>query len=129
MEQPKTIFELIGGEPTVRELVDRFYTYVEADEVLRPLFPDDLEEGKRYQYLFLMQYFGGGNQYQQERGHPRLRARHMPFAIDQQARDHWLTHMLQAIDDVGIEEPIRTMMRGYFERAASMMINRFDDEG
>jgi hemoglobin len=87
------------------------------------MFPDDLGPGREYQALFLIQYFGGPRTYLDVRGHPRLRARHMPFVIDQQARDHWLQHMLDAIDDVGVEEPARSVMRQYFERASEFMIN------
>lgn len=114
---------MVGGEPTFKRLVDLFYAKVEADPVLRPMFPDDLEPGKRYQYLFLMQLFGGNTEYSEERGHPRLRLRHMPFVIDQQSRDHWLQHMLDAIDEVGIVDPARTEMRKYFEMASTHMIN------
>lgn len=119
----QTIFDMVGGEPTFRRLVDVFYTKVEADPVLRQLFPDDLEPGKHYQYLFLMQLFGGGTIYSEQRGHPRLRMRHMPFPIGQAERDHWLTHMLAAVDEVGITDPARAQMREYFERAATHMIN------
>ena len=118
-----SVYEFIGGEATLRRLVDLFYARVEADPVLRPLFPDDLEPGKRWQFLFLMQYFGGPAQYADERGHPRLRMRHMPFAIDTEARDRWLGHMLAAIDEMGITEPARAVMREYFERASTHMVN------
>ncbi|QPC81111.1 globin [Phototrophicus methaneseepsis] len=118
-----SVFELVGGEPTFRALVDHFYARVEQDDVLRPLFPEDLELGKYWQYLFLMQYWGGPTQYAAERGHPRLRMRHAPFQIDAEARNHWVEHMLAAIDEVGIQEPARSMMRDYFERGASFMIN------
>ena len=118
-----TIYELIGGDETFQKLVDEFYTRVEADDFLRPMFPDDLEPGKHYQFLFLTQYFGGPTRYIEQRGHPRLRMRHMPFSIDEESRDHWLQHMLDAIDVMGIEEPARSMMTDYFERASKFMIN------
>lgn len=118
-----SVYDLVGGEPTFRKLVDIFYARVERDDVLRPLFPDDLEPGKYWQYLFLMQYWGGPAQYAAERGHPRLRMRHAPFRIDGEARNRWLGHMLAAIDEVGIEEPARSMMRDYFERGTTFMIN------
>ena len=121
----QTIYEIIGGEETVRELVDVFYAKVEADPVLRPIFPDDLEPGKRWQYLFLMQRWGGPTQYAAERGHPRLRMRHMPFPIDSEARDHWVQHMLDAVDEVGIPEPARSEMRQFFDQGATFMINRY----
>lgn len=122
-DQP-TLYELVGGEETFRRLVDVFYAKVEADPLLRPLFPDDLEAGKRWQFLFLSQFFGGPTTYAAERGHPRLRMRHDPFPIDQQARDHWLRHMIDAVDAVGIQEPMRSMMTDYFERASTHMINK-----
>jgi hemoglobin len=126
MEQ--TIYELVGGEPTFRHLVDDFYRRVERDPVLRAIFPEDLEAGKRWQFLFLSQFFGGPQQYAQERGHPRLRMRHDRFPIDHAIRDRWLGHMLAAIDEVGIEEPIRTIMRDYFERASEHMINQHEGQ-
>ncbi|MDX1994854.1 MAG: globin [bacterium] len=120
-----SVYDFIGGAETFRKLVDAFYSRVEADPTLRPMFPEDLEPGKQWQYLFLMQYFGGPTAYMEERGHPRLRMRHAPFPIDQAARNAWLGHMLAAIDEVGIAEPARTMMRDYFERASTHMMNAF----
>ena len=114
---------MVGGEPTFRRLVDLFYAKVEADPILRPLFPDDMEPGKRWQYLFLMQLFGGDTSYSVERGHPRLRMRHMPFVIDQRARDHWVQHMMASVDELGIVDPARAEMQKYFENAATHMIN------
>ena len=122
-DEQRTLYELVGGEATFRRLVDTFYAKVEADPLLRAIFPPDLAAGKRGQFLFLMQYFGGPATYSAERGHPRLRLRHAPFVIDQQARDHWLSHMLAALDEVGIEEPMRSVMTDYFERASAFMIN------
>src|SRR5690606_10812010 len=76
------------------------------DEVLRPMFPDDMEPGKRWQFLFLSQFFGGPTDYGAERGHPRLRMRHMPCVIDNTARDRRLTQMLEAVIEVSHDEPI-----------------------
>lgn len=120
-----TVYELIGGEDTLHQLVEIFYARVEKDERLRSMFPDDLEPGKRWQFLFLVQLFGGPMRYADERGHPRLRMRHAPFPIDDEARAAWLTHMLAAIDEVGIQEPARSSMRQYFERAATHMVNTY----
>ncbi|MCA0453132.1 MAG: globin [Chloroflexi bacterium] len=122
-ETEQSVYEMIGGTETFRRLVDAFYKRVEADEYLRPMFPEDLEPGKYWQMLFLIQFFGGPTQYIEDRGHPRLRMRHAPFVIDQKGRDHWFTHMCEAIDEVGIQEPARTTMRDYFERGSSFMIN------
>ena len=123
-DEQETLYERVGGAETFRRLVDLFYTKVEADPMLRPMFPADMEEGKHWQFLFLSQFYGGPQTYAEERGHPRLRMRHFPFPIDQAARDHWLSHMLAAIDESGIAEPMRSEMRDYFERASTHMINK-----
>ena len=125
-ENQQTLYELIGGEATFRRLVDTFYAKVEADDVLRAIFPEDLESGKEYQFLFLMQYWGGPIRYSEERGHPRLRMRHSPYAITEDLRDRWVQYMLEAIDEVGIQEPARSQMREYFEQGATFMINRYE---
>ena len=124
--QQQSVYDFVGGDEIFRKLVDTFYARVEADEVLRPMFPADMEPGKQWQFLFLTQYFGGPPRYAQERGHPRLRMRHAPFPIDKTARDHWLGHMLAAIEEVGIAEPARTTMRDYFEMASTHMIMKHD---
>ena len=122
--QQETLYERVGGDETFRELVDAFYLRIETDSLLRPLFPDHLEAGKYHQFLFLTQYWGGPARYQLERGHPRLRMRHAPFAIDRAARDAWVGHMVAAIDEVGIAEPDRALLVEYFERSATFMINQ-----
>lgn len=125
--QRLTVYDLIGGEETFRRLVHTFYEHVYADPVLRPMFPDDRAGAEERLALFLMQYFGGPMTYSARRGHPRLRMRHIPFAIGQVERDAWLGHMLAAIDAAGIAEPARTAMRDYFDGAATFMINRTSD--
>lgn len=127
-ENQQNIYELVGGDPMFRELVDRFYAYVEADPVLRPMFPADLTEGKEWQFLFLTQFFGGPARYAERRGHPRLKMRHYPFAIDRESRDHWLAHMLRALDETGIAEPAYSIMRDYFVQGSQFLINRFSPE-
>lgn len=123
MRQETPVYDMIGGENTLRQLVEVFYAKVESDAALRAMFPPDLEPGKYWQFLFLMQYFGGPTRYAEERGHPRLRMRHNPYPIDTQARDRWLQYMLEAIDEVGIQGEAREIMRAYFERASAFMIN------
>jgi hemoglobin len=124
MSTEPTIFDQAGGAPAFRRLVDAFYARVEQDPLLRPLFPEDLGPGKEYQYLFLVQYFGGPGEYGQLRGHPRLRMRHAPFPIGPAERDAWLGHMLAALDEAAIPEPARGTMRKYFEMAAPAMMNQ-----
>jgi len=124
VDQARSLYESIGGDETFRRLVDAFYRHIEADPFLRPLFPADMTPGKEGQFLFLTQYFGGPQRYTEQRGRPFLRMRHMPFAIGEPERDAWVGHMLAAIDEVGIPEPYRAVMREYFERGATFMINQ-----
>ncbi len=119
----KTLYEQVGGDETFRRLVDAFYARIDRDPVLRDMFPPDMEESKENQFLFLTQYWGGPARYEAQRGHPRLRVRHFPFAIGQKERDAWVGAMLGAIDEVGIPEPARSQMTEYFERAATFLIN------
>lgn len=123
-EEAATVYAQAGGDAAFRRLVDAFYARVEADPVLRPLFPPDLGPGKEHQFLFLTQFFGGPPRYQERRGHPRLRARHLPFAIGRREAEAWLGHMLAAIDETGIPEPARSRMRGYFTYTAGFLRNR-----
>jgi hemoglobin len=123
----QTVYAQIGAE-AIRQLVDDFYARIEQDPELRPLFPEELEQGKEHQYLFLVQYFGGPGDYSQQRGHPRLKLRHAPFPIGLRQSELWLGHMLAAIDAVGIAEPARTTMHEYFKRAAPSMVNQFESE-
>jgi hemoglobin len=118
-----SVYEQVGGDAAFRHLVDAFYARVEIDPLLKPMFSGDLEQSKHWQFLFLTQFFGGPPRYSAERGHPRLRLRHMPFTISQVVRDHWFAHICAAIDDAGIPEPASSIMRDYFERASTFMIN------
>ena len=84
-----TFYDEIGGEATIRAIVHRFYEGVRDDEVLRPMYPEqDLAPAEDRFALFLMQYWGGPTTYSDTRGHPRLRMRHAPFAVNPEARDH-----------------------------------------
>jgi hemoglobin len=123
--EPGSVFEAAGGEETFARLVEAFYEGVVADPLLRPMYPEeDLAGAKERLFLFLIQLFGGPRRYEAQRGHPRLRARHLPFSVGIAERDAWLTHMRAAMYQVGIEEPARTPMLEYFDRAADFMRNR-----
>lgn len=124
MSESVNLYELAGGETVFFRLVERFYAGVEQDPILRPLYPENLEESIRHTALFLIQFCGGPGTYSQQRGHPRLRMRHLPFAIGQQERDAWVKHMRQAVEET-IENPqARQMLNEYFERTATFMMNR-----
>lgn len=121
----RTVYDLVGGMPAFEALVDRFYAGVRDDEVLSAMYPEaDLAGAKRRLAMFLAQYWGGPSTYSDERGHPRLRMRHFPFAIDADARDRWLACMDAALDASGFPSPVDAAMREYFDRAATHMINR-----
>src|SRR6186997_345888 len=94
-----TLSDRAGGMPFFERLVGRFYAGVATDPILRPLYPEaDLAPAQRRLTLFLAQYWGGPTTYNDERGHPRLRMRHMGFEVGPLQRDHWLAHMLAAVD-------------------------------
>jgi hemoglobin len=122
------VYEAVGGQPFFDELVERFYQGVVDDPVLRPLYPDDdLVEARRHLALFLGQYWGGPTTYSDERGHPRLRMRHVPFVIGEAERDAWLRHMCAALDSLVVERDIHpaieSRMLDYFGMAAEGMVN------
>lgn len=119
-----TLFDAAGGMPFFEGLVARFYEGVASDPVLRPLYPVDLEPSTRHLTLFLAQYWGGPTTYDAERGHPRLRMRHAPFAIGPVERDRWLLKMRGAVAAMAPPEPIARALLDYFEMAAEAMRNR-----
>ena len=122
-----TVFEAVGGEPFFVELVEKFYGGVESDPLLKPMYPkNDWDGAKRRLHLFLMQYWGGPGTYSEERGHPRLRARHMPYPIGQAARDAWMSHMRQALENTEAPEEAKSQLLAYFEHVATFMMNRSD---
>ena len=120
------VFDRVGGQAFFDRLVDGFYDRVEADPVLLRLYPDpeDLDGARRRLALFLAQYWGGPTTYSQERGHPRLRMRHAPFAIGPEERDHWLAAMTASLDDQDLTPDVREAFDSYFEMAAGSMMNR-----
>ncbi|GAA2516213.1 globin [Winogradskya humida] len=119
-----SFFESVGGEPTFRRLVDKFYEGVAKDPLLRPMYPEeDLGPAADRLTLFLIQYWGGPGTYQETRGHPRLRMRHAPFTVDEAARDAWLLHMREAVDSLELPDDQRTTLWDYLERAAHFMVN------
>jgi hemoglobin len=117
------LFAVLGPEPFWR-IARAFYARIDRDAFLRPMFPADLEEPIRNQAEFLIQYFGGPTDYSNRKGHPRLRMRHMPFAIGVDERNAWVACMRGALEDAGIPEPHRGAMMAYFERTATFLINR-----
>lgn len=117
----------VGGEAFFVELVDRFYAGVAIDPLLRPLYPDDLTGPRQHLALFLQQYWGGPGTYSEQRGHPRLRQRHMPFVIGEPERDAWFGHMATALgamaEERGLDPAIESRMLEYFAHAADFLVN------
>ena len=122
-----TAYERMGGHDMFVRLVAAFYRGVATDEPLRALYPEeDLGPAEERLRMFLEQYFGGPNTYSEQRGHPRLRMRHAPFAVTPTQRDRWLRHMMAACDEIGLPEPEDTELRSYLTYAASFMLNAED---
>ena len=121
----RTVYELAGGEPAFRLLVERFYARVAEDPLLRSVYPDeDLSGATERLTLFLIQYWGGPSTYSELRGHPRLRLRHQPFAIGRAERDAWLGHMTAAVESLELAPAVRRALLDYFDTASTAMINR-----
>jgi hemoglobin len=121
-----SLYDAAGGMPFFESLVDRFYAGVASDPVLRAIYPepDDLAGARHRLTLFLAQYWGGPRTYDTERGHPRLRMRHAPFAIGPVERNAWLIHMNAAIAASGVSAGVADRLRAYIEMAAEAMRNR-----
>jgi len=119
-----TLFEAVGGEQYFRGLVDDFYDRVDTDPTIRPLYPEDLTESRERTALFLIQYWGGPTTYSDQRGHPRLRMRHMPFPIGMVERNAWLRHMTAAVFASGVDHRAAEQMNNYFANSSLAMINQ-----
>src|SRR3954468_10311132 len=128
VSEPANLYEAIGGEPTFRRIVGRFYEEVARDEILRPIYPeDDLGPAEERFRLFLMQYWGGPATYSDLRGHPRLRMRHAPYPVTPKAKDHWLRHFRRALDEVALPPEQDAQFWDYVTHAAQFMVNSFDE--
>ena len=125
-----SLYEAVGGEPVFRALVDAFYSSVEDDPVLRPLYDEeDLGPGgaaRNRLALFLMQYWGGPTTYSDTRGHPRLRMRHATWQITTRERDAWLSHMMSAVATLDLPANERAQLVEYLENAAHALVNAPD---
>ena len=128
MTEPGTetsLYDAAGGMPFFERVVGRFYAGVAADPTLRPLYPEaDLAGAQRRLTLFLAQYWGGPRTYDDERGHPRLRMRHAPFAIGPAERDAWLRLMREAIAEAAPPPGVSDRLLAYIDMAAEAMRNR-----
>lgn len=122
-----TAYQLIGGADKLREMVDRFYDLMELEPEfhgIRTLHPESLDGSRDKTYWFLSGWTGGPNLYIEQFGHPRLRARHLPFAIGVSERDQWLRCMSMAMEDVGLDEALRVRLMQAFFQTADWMRNK-----
>ncbi|HNQ06204.1 MAG TPA: globin [Tetrasphaera sp.] len=126
MSEP-TFFDAVGGHATFDRLVTAFYAGVADDAPLRALYPEaDLGPAAERLRMFLEQYWGGPTTYSEQRGHPRLRMRHHPYAVTPAQRDRWLLHMLAAVDTLELDEAHDLILRDYLTRAAYSLVNTLD---
>lgn len=117
------IYQQIGEEGFAR-LVAAFYQQVPTDDILGPMYPkDDLHGAEQRLRDFLVGRFGGPPRYMEQRGHPRLRMRHMPFKLNQPARDRWVQLMDQALDQVKLPKESDDLLRGFFHHMATFLMN------
>lgn len=121
----QSFYQQIGGEEALTRMVRRFYAEVEADPVLRSLYPSkDLTLAEEHLRLFLIQYWGGPATYSERRGHPRLRMRHVHFAIGEAERDAWLRHMRTALDELALPPEQDARFWDYLVMAAHSLVNQ-----
>lgn len=126
---PTSVFDAIGGEAPLRRLVDAFYDRMEQEPAyaaIRGLHPPTLQGSRDKLFWFLCGWSGGPDHYIERFGHPRLRARHMPFAIASRERDQWLDCMNHALQQAGIAEPLQQRLKASFFQTADWMRNQAD---
>lgn len=118
------IFSVIG-ESGIRRMVAGFYRQIPLDDVLGPMYPPhDLSGAEERLALFLLFRFGGPQDYLQRRGHPMLRMRHAPFAINQLARDRWMQLMGRSIDECQFPENVSSVLKSFLGNVATFLMNR-----
>lgn len=124
-----SFYERVGGADFFTALVDDFYAGVATDDILRPMYPDaELSAANERLRLFLIQYWGGPSTYSELRGHPRLRMRHAEFKIDAEARDRWLKHMMAAVQNRRLPEPLNEELTNYLVQVAHFLLNTLPDD-
>ena len=124
MSEERSFYDEIGGEATIRAIVHRFYEGVATDAVLKPMYPEeDLGPAEDRLALFLIQYWGGPTTYGDTRGHPRLRMRHVPYAVTPDSAVRWLRHFKAGLDTVELTDLQRDRFWDYVQHAAQFMIN------
>jgi hemoglobin len=129
MTEAQTFYDAVGGAETFRKLIAAFYRRVPDDPILGAMYPaDELDAAEDRLRMFLEQYWGGPRTYSDQRGHPRLRMRHAPFAVTPSARDRWLELMRAALDEVGMDPDRDQEIWTYLVMAAHSMVNTDEPE-
>jgi len=126
MDEENKAYDLLGGEEVLKKLVHRFYEVMDTNENfkhLRSIHSENLQDAEEKLFMFLSGWLGGPNLFMERHGHPRLRARHMPFKIGKRERDEWVLCMVQAFDDLKIAEPLRTELLHSLLKLADHMRN------
>jgi hemoglobin len=125
--ESRTFFELLGGTEKIRDIVERFYDIMDSDPRaagIRAMHAPDLTSAREKLFMYLTGWTGGPQLYIERYGHPRLRARHLPFSIDESARDQWMYCMIKSLHENGVEEPVLTQLASLLYDLADMMRNR-----
>lgn len=125
--ESRTFFELLGGTEKIRDIVERFYDIMDSDPRaagIRAMHAPDLTSAREKLFMYLTGWTGGPQLYIERYGHPRLRARHLPFPIDESARDQWMYCMIKSLHENGVEEPVLTQLASLLYDLADMMRNR-----
>lgn len=124
MEGP-TFYEIVG-EANLKKLVQIFYAKVYTHPILKEIFKADIEEVRKKQYMFLTQFLGGPTLYSNEYGHPRMRMRHLPHRITNEAKDAWLACMMDSIEELDLEDNVKMRLFSLFPKIAQHMVNTFE---
>lgn len=123
MNSNESLFDNLGGAEGVHRLVEVFYSKVQLHPKLSPLFPEDITPVLEKQYQFLSQFFGGPALYSEQHGHPMMRARHMHIPITPERADDWLNCMKAALEETGVEEPLRSFVLSRLAGPAHHFVN------
>lgn len=129
MSEKLTAYQMLGGESVLRQLTHRFYEIMDSlpeSQGIRKMHPQDISTSEEKLFMFLSGWLGGPNLFIEKFGHPRLRARHLPFSIGKSERDQWMICMVQAFDDLKIEEPLRSELLHSLLNLADHMRNKED---
>lgn len=128
MNRNISLYEAIGGENTIRAMVESFYPKVQADPLIGHLFPADIEPVMEKQYQFLTQFFGGPSLYSDQYGHPMMRGRHLPFPITPERAEAWLDCMRRALEEIALEPELREFVLQRLSGPAHHFVNTSEEE-